>query len=294
MARRKRQARLPLVDATSDGGLLLKGTRWEPRRVLCTRRVDPSGMLIEYIVKYHRPGPVGAAAVISEVVCHALLRGLQLGTLEAALVMVSRACARLYGEKALTEYEVQEGAHFGTIYRPDVEPADPRVWSSTFAENLADPTGMVALWAADSWLMNLDRVVLGNILMEVDLQGKVHLIAADQSDCFLGANSLADGSCFARSAQHGAAPYLPLVEQVLVQGGTRRLRATVDRVEGMEDDVQRAVQLVPADWWRQASISPWAVADCLLGRANRLGRIVELAQWEEVSRAIEGGQRIDL
>jgi hypothetical protein len=49
MARRKRQARLPVVYAKGGGGLLLQGTRWEPRRVLCTLRVDPSGMLIEYI-----------------------------------------------------------------------------------------------------------------------------------------------------------------------------------------------------------------------------------------------------
>jgi hypothetical protein len=294
VARRKRRTGLPVVYAKGDGGLLLRGTRWEPRRVLCTRSAHPSGATVEYVVKYRRPGPVGAAALISEVMCHALLTDLQLGTLEPALVVVSRAVARLYRERHFTDYEVQEGAHFGTVYRPDLEPADPRAWTATFAEYLVDPTDLVALWAADSWFMNLDRVVFGNILLEVNPQGKVHLIAADQSDCFLGASALADGSYLARSRQHGAAPYLPLLEKILLQGGTERLRHIIERIQEMEESVQKAVQLVPAEWWRHASVSPRAIADCLLERANRVERIVELAKWEELGRAIEGGHRIDL
>lgn len=285
---------LPVVYAMEDGGVLLRGTRWEPRKVLCSRKRVLSGGAIEYVVKFRRGEPVGAAALISEVVCHSLLTELQLETLDAALVRVSRAVARLYQERQLTEYEVLEGTHFGTVYRPDLDPADPRTWMPTFVDAMADPQELVALWAADSWLMNLDRTISGNILLEVDAEGKTHLIAADQSDCFLGAGALADGSCFTRSPGHGAAPYLPFMERVLLQGGVARLRQVAQQIQGMEEALERAVALAPNDWWRQATISPEAVVNCLLERAGRIERIVALSKWEEMGRAIEAGYRLDL
>lgn len=120
----------------------MRGTRWEPRRVLCGTRADASASLVEYVVKYRRPGSVGAAALISEVVCHALLADLRVRTLDAALVMASPALSRLYVEKSLTEYPLLEGAHFGTRYRPDLEPADPRVWTLSFIVELAKWEGL--------------------------------------------------------------------------------------------------------------------------------------------------------
>jgi hypothetical protein len=76
-------SRLPVVYAYRDVGVLLEGTRWEPRRVSCTQTADHADAPgTEYVVKYRRPGRLGAAAVISEVVCHSLLRALQIRTLE--------------------------------------------------------------------------------------------------------------------------------------------------------------------------------------------------------------------
>ena len=109
---------------------------------------------------------MGAAALISEVVSHALLERPQLRTLSVALVHVNAAVARLYANRRLVDYEVLEGQHFGTVYRPDLEPADPRTWTPVFWESLANPAELAALWAADSWLMNLDRAVSGNILLK--------------------------------------------------------------------------------------------------------------------------------
>lgn len=174
MAREQRGTGLPVVYAKGDSGILLRGTRWEPRRVLCTRRADRTGAPVEYVVKYRRRGPIGAAALISEVVSHALLGRLQLRTLSAALVQVNATVARYYAARKLVDYEVLRGEHFGTVYRPDLEPADPRTWIPVFWERLADPAELVALWAADSWLMNLDRTVSGNInmLLELDPSGR--------------------------------------------------------------------------------------------------------------------------
>jgi hypothetical protein len=294
MARKKRIAGLPRVYAKGDSGVLLPGTRWEPRRVSCTRRADRSDAPVDYAVKYHRSEPVGAAALISEVVSHALLQRLQIPTLSAALVQVSPALARLYAEQQRVEYPVAAGLHFGTLYRPDVEPADPKSWTPAFWDDLADPAELVAIWAADSWLMNLDRIVQGNILLEVDPQGKAHLIAADQSDCFLGAGALADGSCFGRSRGHGAAPYLPLLELTFLQLGVAPLRQVVERIRGVGEIVPEATARVPEEWWRQANGSPQTIIDCLAERASRIDRIVELEKWEGITGATQGGRRLNL
>jgi hypothetical protein len=294
VARKKRGAGLPVVYAKGDGGLLLRGTRWEPRRVLCTQRADWSGAPLEYVVKYRRSGPVSAAALISEAVSHALLERLQLRTLSAALVEVNAAVARLYAELHLVNYEVLERLHFGTAYRPDLEPADPRTWTPAFWESLADPTELVALWAADSWLMNLDRTVSGNILLEVDRRGQVYLIAADQSDCFLGAGALADGSFLTRSHGHGAAPYLPFLERTFLQLGVEPLRHVIQRIQGMGAALPQVVSVVPEGWWRQANVAPQAVIDCLTERAARIEQVVEQEKWEGIADVIRGGRPLDL
>ena len=142
--------------------------------------------------------------------------------------------------------------------------------------------------------MNLDRAVSGNILLEVDPHGRVHLIAADQSDCFLGAGALADGSCFDRSPGHGAAPYLPLLERTLFQLGVEPLRQVIQRIQGMGEVLPQAVSLVPGDWWRQASVAPQAVVDCLAERAGRIARILEQEKWEGITDVIRGGRPLDL
>jgi hypothetical protein len=177
---------LSTVSAREDRGVLVKGTRWQPHRVVCSAR-PRNRQGSEYVVKYRRPEPASAAALISEVVCQALLARLGIRTLSAVLVEAPPGFLRASQRRGLLEYEVEAGLHFGTRFRPDVDALLPGDWQPSFWGELAEPGELVAIWAADSWLMNLDRGVYGNLLRERDAQGKWHLIAADQSDCFLGA-----------------------------------------------------------------------------------------------------------
>jgi hypothetical protein len=278
------------VTAYQDDGLLVAGTRWEPRRVFCTRTAnyrDAPGRL--YVVKFRRGDPTSAAASISEVVSHALLQALGIRTFEAALVRVSRAMARRLSADPAVGYPIVPGLHFGTRYRPDVIFVDPLRAAPFSWELLADPAELVSIWAADSWLMNLDRAVYGNLVLEPGPEGQWHLLAADQSDCFLGASALADGSCFERSAGHGAAAFLPLLERAFLKQGIAPLQAIVQRIQGMEELLTAAVVRVPALWWQEARIEPQAVVDCLAARAAQIDEIVQLERWEGLTHATEGG-----
>lgn len=281
---------LTTVYAREDQGVLVVGTRWEPHRVFCTHR--PRGRRgAEYVVKYRRPDAASAAALISEVVCHALLRRLGIRTLSAVLVDAAPAFIRASRRQGMLEYEVAAGLHFGTLFRPDVAPAAPETWAWDL---LADPAELIAIWAADSWLMNLDRGVYGNLLLEREASGTRHLIAADQSDCFLGAGALADSSFLERSRHHGAAPYLPLLEPALVTLGPAPLQAMVQRIQDVVSEIPAAVDQVPEEWWPPAGVSEQALIDCLSERAHRLDRIVQLWKWEGLSRATEGGRLLGL
>jgi hypothetical protein len=232
------------------------------------------------VVKYRRPEAASAAALISEVVCQALLQRLGIRTLSAVLVEATPGFLRVSRRRGLLEYEVEAGLHFGTRFRPDVDPLFPGDWQPSFWGELAEPEELIAIWAADSWLMNLDRGVYGNLLRQRAAQGKWHLIAADQSDCFLGAGSLADGSCFDRARQHGPAEYLPLLELTFLTLGAAPLRAVVAGV--------------PAAWWEQAGVAPQVVVDGLSERAQRIDEIVELTKWEGVASVTEGGRVLGL
>ena len=282
---------LPTVYAYQDAGVLVAGTRWEPRRVFCTRTAnhrDAPGQL--HVVKFRRTGdPASAAASISEVVCHVLLNALGVRTFAAAFVRVSVSMARRYARHPDVGYSIPAGLHFGTVYRPDVIFVDPLRAAPLSWDVLADPSELIAIWAADSWLMNLDRAVYGNLILEPGAAGKWHLLAADQSDCFLGAGALADGSCFERASGHGAAAYLPLLEQAFLQVGVVPLRAIARRIAGTGEMLATAVARVPEEWWQEAKIAPQAVADCLAERAGRIDAIVQLEHWEELTRATEGG-----
>jgi hypothetical protein len=242
-------------------------------------------------VKYRRrDNPVSAAALISEVVSHRILQALQVRTFEAARVRVSAAMARHYARDATIGYQIPAGDHFGTVYRPDVVFADPGRGAAFSWEILADPTELIGIWLADSWLMNLDRAVYGNLVLEPGPPGQWHLIAADQSDCFLGASALADGSYFQRSRQHGPAAYLPLLERAFSEGGVQTLREIVERVEQTAATViGEAVARVPDTWWREARITSGAVVQCLQERAQRIRNIVQIEHWEGLSGAIRGG-----
>jgi hypothetical protein len=224
-------APLPIVFAHRDKGILGQMTRWKPRLVSCSGREDHrEAKGTDYVAKYRRPDPESAAALISEVVCYTLLRAMRVRTLEAALVSVSPALALSYTRDDSVNYEILPGLHFGTVYRHDFQPADPELWDQGFWEQLADPAELIQIWAADCWLMNLDREVFGNVLLDPGKIGKWHLVPADQSDCFLGAGVFANGCCFERSPTHGPADYLPLLERAFLELGCSPLYQVLNGV----------------------------------------------------------------
>ena len=284
---------LPTVYAYLDEGIILEGTRWEPRRVFCTTQpehADSPGYL--FSLKYRR-GAAGTAAAISEVVCHCLLRALGVDTLEAALIRVGSRMALSYAQASGIGYAVCQGLHFGTKLIPDPMPGPPEeaVWGL-----LLDSAELIRIWAADCWLMNLDRAVYGNILMAADLQGRLRLLAADQSDCFLGSGALADGSCFLRSANFGPAPYVPLLEleRSIFEHGPGPLEDMAQRIRGAVGSLQQAVNAVPEEWWVDVCASPQDVVRCLAQRANRIHVILEIDKWREMSDATRGGYQFRL
>ena len=193
-------------------------------------------------------------------------------------------------------YAIDSGLHFGTRFRADFVAVDFDLVPSVPAwEQMARPEELVAIWAADTWLMNLDRKVFGNILMEQEGDGSHwHLIPADQSDCFLGANSLADGSYRQRSQNHLAAQYLPMLERALFEKGPEPLQRMVRLIGDAKDRVPEAMARVPQDWWDKSGVRPQEMMNCLHQRADRIHTLVELAKWEGIPHGPDGAIILDL
>lgn len=105
------------VYAYRDNGWMSRLTRWKPRRVYCTEdanhRDEPG---IEHVVKF-RQGKIGAAALISEVLCGGLLAAGGVPALDVRLVAVSPQFAASCATKTEIPYVIQAGLHFGTVLR---------------------------------------------------------------------------------------------------------------------------------------------------------------------------------
>ncbi len=269
---------LPTVYAYGDDGPLIEGTRWEPRKVFCTLKPnheDAPG--IRYVVKLRRGTSESAAASISEVVCWALLRQMNIRTLQAALVSVSADMARNFAQK--TGYNVDANLHFGTVLDIDTESGPPLLW-----EQMSDPQELVDIWVADCWMMNIDRDVEGNIRLAHDGKGTFRLLAADQSDCFLGSGRLAGGSCFGECPKKGAAPYpAPFVDRAIMEFGCNRLHQTLGRIAEAAQSIPAMTELVPTAWWTQANVNPEDVVRCLMNRADRIREIIGIERLEGIS-----------
>lgn len=273
---------------TDDGPIIYVETRWNPRKVFCKEhlsRNDKASRL--YAVKYRRD-PISAAAAISEVVSHALMRMIGLRTLEAVLVEISPELSQAYRQSGALDYAIDDGLHFGTCLRLDFMPGPVMRW-----ELLAKPEELVAIWAADCWLMNLDRIVYGNILLEPD-NGKWHLIPADQSDCFLGSMSFSDGSYLLRSRSYTTAPYLPMLERVFVEKGPAPLQRMVGLIHDAATHIPEALARVPLQWWDRADVTPHALEACLRERASRISVLVEMDKWTGIPYGTHGIALLDL
>lgn len=266
--------------------------------MLCKEVLSPNNISERwYVVKYRRlNNPASNAAAISEVVSHALLKMIGLRTLDAALVEISPELAVAYARSGLLDRAIDGGLHFGTRFRSDFVPVDfAPIPSVPTWEQMARPEELIAIWAADTWLMNLDREVFGNILMEPEGNGSVwHLIPADQSDCFLGAGSLADGSYQARSLTRGPAPYLPMLERALYEKGPEPLQRMVRQIGEAKGRITEATALVPQDWWDKSGVKPGELTNCLHQRADRIHTLVELAKWKGIPHGPDGDITLDL
>jgi len=120
------------VYAHHDNGPMSRLTRWKPWRVFCT---DEPGAghadAVEHVVKF-RQGPVGTAALISEVVCGHLLEAGGVATLDRRLVSVDSAFAESCRTQGTLPYPVEVGLHFGMVYRPDLQAGPPTRYDSSF------------------------------------------------------------------------------------------------------------------------------------------------------------------
>ena len=277
------------MHALRDEGPLVSPTRWKPRLVWCGRDAGGAHEAGErYVVKYLQ-GQQGAAALISEVVCRALLEAGGIRVLEAALVYVSPELSASYARKSDPDYDVQPGYHFGTVLRTDVHPGPP-----TSINQLAVPQESVDIWVFDSWFMNTDRPNFGNLLMAPS-GGKWHLIPADQSDCFGGAATFASGRLADVARRRGAADGGPWLEQAILRsGGVQGIRIALEKASRASRCVSAALHQVPDDWWREARLQASQVGACLEERARRLHQIVDLKKWRGLSDAIRGGRVLDI
>ena len=282
---------MPVVYAYRDVRAKVGGaTRWKPRVVMCTpdeEHRNPPGD--EYVVKYGQ-GAAGFAALISEVISHAVLQSGGLHHLDAALVRVSGCLSKSY-EGTGWEYIVEPGCHFGTVHRLDVFPAPPQSY-----EEPAAPTELVDIWVFDTWLMNIDRTIYGNLLMFHASSSPVwSLLAADQSDCFCGAAEFQSGRYIGEAGNRGAAgTFGELLDRTLLEHGAQAIREAIDRVTTATMSLDTAFDRVPEDWWAKAQVDRLELKDCMLGRARRLPEIVKLQEWEGLADDINGGQLLDV
>lgn len=287
---------LPVVHAYRDMGTVWDvETRWTPRKVECTESSDhASSPRAVYVVKFRRRapadmGPLAAAMCISEVISAAIMQQTGFRCLSPALVYGSREFAASCAGDAGFGYEIAEGYHFGTRFRCDVSPGPPPA-----LDILAQPDEILRLWVLDCWLMNRDRDVDGNVLLELATKDKWSLVAADHSDCFMGAADFSSGRCFQLAGDFKSVKYLDFFEEVVLREGTGAMRETIDAVARCTGDLQGVMQRVPEQWWVEAGIDPDGAEECLRTRADRLAVICELEKWEGIRDAVSGGQQLDL
>ena len=212
-------------------------------------------------------------------------------TVDPALVHVSDAMAASYRGTMDLGYRVEPGLHFGSKRLHDVVPGPG---CPLRLDNLADPQELVDIWVMDSWVMNYDRTVYGNLLMVPTEGGRWRLVAVDHSDCFGGAGRLADGTTPYHDGFRSADSCDFLVGAIGEAGGARAVRKSIDRVRIAARKLSTVVRWVPAQWWAEAGVAPESAARHLLERAGRIEDIVKVRQWEGLNDATKGGHVLDL
>jgi hypothetical protein len=146
---------------------------------------------------------------------------------------------------------------------------------------LNSPWEIVLLWAADTWVGNIDRERNGNTLLQYAGGAKFHVIAADQSDCFGGTANFCSETFPSRFLKQGraSAPGV-LAGAIAAAGGRSAVAEAIRRVQGVAMEVTGLISTVPSSWWSQAKIQPGAVLSALRTRAESLPAIIKPADWE--------------
>jgi hypothetical protein len=267
---------IPVVHAYRDDGPMSVLTKWKPRRVECTPTPDHQAIRGQmYVVKY-ACGNEGCACAISELVCTQLLSKVGVRTLIPCVVTVNPGFAASCNFKSDFPYPIMEGEHFGTTLMEDVEDGPPPSLS-----DLNSPWELVLLWAADTWVGNIDREKNGNTLLQYAGDGRFHVIASDQSDCFGGTASFCSESFpsgFLKQSS-ASAPSV-LAGAIAAAGGRGAVAEAIRRVQAVVVEIPSVLSTVPTPWWNQSKIQPSSVMGSLRTRAENLQDIIKPADWE--------------
>ena len=224
---------------------------------------------------------------ISEFISVGVMMHIGFRCLEPALIYSSKEFSTSCAYDFSFGYTISEGYHYGTIFRDDLMPGPAKE-----RNQLADETEILQLWVLDCWLMNRDRDTYGNVLLAPAPKGKWFLVAADHSDCFMGADYFCSGRCFEQAAEFRAVKYLDFFEAVVYDKGVTPIKETIAAVVRCADELSSITQHVPPQWWDEAGIGPDALERCLINRANNIEVFCDLGKWEGIANAISGGQQI--
>jgi hypothetical protein len=272
------------VHAYRDDGFMSEVSRWMPRKVFCTEHADRSDIPgLPYVVKF-RQGIQGTCALISEVVCNNLFRLGDIKVLDARFVLVSENFAASYRSRTEIGYRIEDGLHFGTRLKSNVEDGPPED-----IDDIEDLQQLIDIWVFDSWVCNIDRTIHGNILLELGLNGKFQLIASDQSDCFGGSGCLADGQWKKIMRERGAAGTVAFLDRAIYNVGEQSLRESISKVRKANSQSELALASVPKEWWATTGIKPAELIRALDDRSKRIETIIDFERWKNLNSSIAGG-----
>jgi hypothetical protein len=251
-------------------------TRWKAHKVFCTTTVEqPDTPGIAYVVKFCQ-GRHGAAAMISEVLCAGIYTAGGIETLQPVAVHASPSFAESWNQNADSQSTIEPGLYFGTLFREDVLPGPPT--SATQVDNLGQ---LFDIWVFDCWVCNIDRSVLGNVLMTPTRKGKWKMIAADQSDCFCGSSHFGSQDWQERMLGRGRSEGVLVPECIAFHAGVVGLGPRIEKCRVAMRSFGAAVDQVPPQWWVNAGIDPAHVEDTLWQRLERLHQVLNIEEYGE-------------
>lgn len=68
------------------------------------------------------------------------------------------------------------------------------------------------------------------------------------------------------------------------------MREALDKAAQAAGQIQKAVQEVPAEWWKATGFNLTDIADALAKRSGALEEIINLKKWEGLDDATKGGR----